>query len=63
MKDDVNGVVMGNVWYDIIKNGNVLTSYYTQKNAISSAKRNDADYVVKIEDFEPLEIVWEKEAK
>lgn len=31
MKDDINGVVMGNIWYDIIKDGNVLTSYYKKK--------------------------------
>ena len=60
MKDDIS-VVMGNIWYDIIKNGEVVTNYYNKRIAIKRAKEIEADYVVKVVDFEPLEVIWEAE--
>ena len=60
MKDDIS-VVMGNIWYDIIKNGEVVTNYYNKRIAIKRAEEIEADYVVKVVDFEPLEVIWEAE--
>jgi hypothetical protein len=48
-------------WYDVIKKGEVVNQSDELKEAIKIAKKVDAEYVMKVIEFEPIQIVWEKE--
>jgi hypothetical protein len=48
-------------WYDVIKKGEVVNQSDELKEAIKIAKEIDAEYVMKVIEFEPIQIVWEKE--
>ena len=54
--------INGSIWYDVISNEKgVITNFYDKNVAIQHAKEKGYDYVMKVIDFEPIEIVWEKE--
>jgi hypothetical protein len=52
---------MEGIAYHVIKNGVIVGDCETRDEAIKSAKKDEADLVVKFDqiNFEPLSIIWE----
>jgi len=47
-------------WYDVIKDNEIISGgFETKEEAVNYAIKNNAEYIVKIKDCEPVDVVWD----